>query len=121
MKVEGIDERRVVREGIGGNFVVFVYEGSEQDPGSSVDSYLITDADIPSALGWLERHLPVNACWSLGVVEDPENPTAHSDLRISWVVGADVLNMSPRHRGQREQSLVQEMLERRNGTTLAGR
>lgn len=118
MKAVGIDERHIVGEGIGGNFVVFVYEGSDEQPANSVDSFLLTEAHLPDVLRWLKENLPVNSCWSLGVVEEPENPTAESDLRISWVVGADVLNIQRRHMEPKHQRLAEEMLSRRHRVNL---
>lgn len=119
MRATRIDERNVVGEGIGGNFVVFVYEGSDEQPATSVDSFLLTEAHLPDVLLWLKETLPLNSCWSLGVVEEPERPTARSDLRISWVVGADVLNISPPgHIEPRERRLAEEMLARRHRVTL---
>jgi hypothetical protein len=119
MQVHGFDERHVVCEGIGGNFVVFIYEGGEEHPGASVDTYLLTDADLPGVLRWLQEALPINSCWSLGVVGEPASPTPESPLRISWIVGADVLNMAPGDRDPREQGLADEMLARRHGVGLA--
>ncbi len=48
-------QRRVVGETVGGNFVVFIYEGSTEHPANSVDSYLLTETDIPRVLEWLRR------------------------------------------------------------------
>lgn len=72
MVVTGIDERCMVGERIGGNFVVFIYEGPDEDPGASVDSYLLTDAGLPEVMRWLQGNLPVNSCWSLGVRGTPD-------------------------------------------------
>jgi hypothetical protein len=72
MRATGIDERCLVREGVGGNFLVFIYEGVDNPGWSwSVDSYLLTDTDLPHVLQWLHQNLPVDSCWSLGVVLDP--------------------------------------------------
>lgn len=116
MKVEGIDERALSREHDGGNFLVFIYEGSG-DPrtGSwSVDSYLLTDADLAAVFGWLRENLPVNCCWSLGVVMKPDAPTIESDLSVSWIVGSDVLNMDGHHWTPKERRLAESMLARRH-------
>ena len=59
---------------------------------------------------------PLDCCWSLGVVEEPERPTVGSDLKISWIVGDDVLNAS--ERGPDEQRLAEEMLARRHRVAL---
>lgn len=99
MRATGIDERNLVQEGRGANFVVFIYEGGDAPNTSwSVDSLLLTDTDVPQVLDWLRESLPADSCWSLGVVLDPAVPTAESDLSVRWIVGADVLNMAPRHR-----------------------
>ena len=119
MKVDGIDERNLVGVRDGGNFVVFIYEGGDEPLRSwSVDSYLLSDADLPSVLGWLGDNLPVNCCWSLGVVEQPERPTAKTDIHIFWVVGGDVLNFDAAKREPDEQRLAEEMLARRHRLTL---
>jgi hypothetical protein len=96
MQVTGFDERYAIQEGLGANFVVSIFEGGDV-PGRSwsVDSLLLTDADVPQVLHWLHENLPTDSCWSLGVVRDPEHPTAESDLKIAWIVGADVLNRLP--------------------------
>jgi hypothetical protein len=56
MRVQGIDERNLVEVRDGGNFVVFIYEGSDETSWS-VNSYLLTDADLPSVLRWLGDNL----------------------------------------------------------------
>jgi hypothetical protein len=117
MKVDGIDERNLVGVRDGGNFVVFIYEGSD-DTSWSVDSYLLTDADLPSVLRWLGDNLPVNCCWSLGVVEQPERPTPDTDVHISWVVGGDVLNWAAAQRDPEAQRMAHEMQARRHRLTL---
>lgn len=114
MKVEQIDERHVVQERYGGNFVVFVYDGGGEDRSWAVDSLLITDAYLPEVLRWLRDHLPADNCWSLGAVEHPEAPTAETDLVISWIVGADVLNASE----PVEPAIAAEMLARRHRVSL---
>ena len=119
MRVTGFDERHVVRERHGGDFVVFVYEGSDRPHTSwSVDSLLLTDTDVPQVLDWLRENLPVDSCWSLGVVLDPEHATPESDLQIAWIVGADVLNMDPRDWTSGERRVAEEMLARRHRVEL---
>lgn len=119
MKVEGIDERNLLHDGPGGNFVVFIYEGGNEHTSSwSVDSYLFTDAGLPDVLRWLSDNLPMECCWSLGVVTTPEWPTPETEVDVSWVVGADVLNTDPRHRTEDEQRLAVEMLARRHRVAL---
>jgi hypothetical protein len=119
MRVTGFDERHMVREGLGANFVVFIYEGGDAPQRSwSVDSLLLTGTDVPKILQWLSQHLPSNSCWSLGVVQDPEHPTAESDLKIDWIIGADVLNADPRRWDLEERRLAEEMLARRHRVDL---
>ncbi|MEJ7689797.1 MAG: hypothetical protein WKF76_04845 [Nocardioidaceae bacterium] len=119
MRVTGIDARKLVREGRGANFVVFIYEGGDAPNASwSVDSYLLTDTDLPHVRHWLRQNLPVDSCWCLGVVLDPALPTAESDVNVRWVVGADVLNMAPRHWSSTERRMVEEMLARRHRVAL---
>lgn len=120
VRVAGIDERNLVDEGHATNFVVFIYEGDATAHASwSVDGLLFTDTGVPQVLGWLRQKLPLDSCWSLGVVLDPPVPTAVSDLSVRWIVGADVLNMSPQERSPGEQRLVEEMLGRRHRVELA--
>lgn len=119
MRVTGFDERHLVREGPSANFVVFIYEGGHAAERSwSVDSLLLTDTDLPQVLHWLRQNLPTNSCWSLGVVLDPEHPTAESDLKIDWIVGSDVLNADTRRLDPEEQHLAEQMLARRHGVDL---
>ncbi len=128
MQVEGIDERRLGRERNGAAFLVFIYEGGDDvvHRGAdgpwmtswSVDSLLLTDGDLPSALRWLGENLPANCCWSLGVVVTPDEPTTETELAVSWVVGSDVLNLAPYLRSPEEQRLAEEMLARRHRVTL---
>jgi hypothetical protein len=119
MHVTAIDERNLVREGHGSNFVVFVYEGgAAPDTSWSVGSHLLTDTDLPQVLQWLRHNLPVDSCWALGVVMDPSLPTAESDVEVAWLVGADVLNRAPHHWSRAEQRLAEEMLARRHRVTL---
>lgn len=119
MQVTGIDERNLVRDDSGANFVAFIYEGGDAPRGSwSVDSLLLTDTDVPQVLHWLRQNLPTNSCWSLGVVSDPEHPTAETDLQIDWIVGADVLNADPERWDPEERRLAEEMLARRHRVDL---
>ena len=55
-------------------------------------------------LHWLRDHLPSDSCWSLGIVLSPRHPTAESDLRVTWIVGADVLNSDPQQPDSRRSS-----------------
>lgn len=120
MQVTGFDERHMVQERAGANFVVLVYEGGDAFTSSwSVDSLLLTDTTIPHVLKWLRENLPTDACWSLGVVRDPSDPTAGSDLDVAWNVGADVLNRDPRTWDPHERRLAEEMLARRHRVELA--
>jgi hypothetical protein len=117
MIATGIDEQRVATEAVGGNFVVFFYEGGDEPDASwSVDSYLLTDCDLPAVLAWLQDHLPPNCCWSLGTVLGPPLPTGARDVHIAWVVGADVLNVD--RPDENESRLASEMLARRHSTAL---
>jgi hypothetical protein len=118
MHVTGFDERHMVQEVTGGNFVVFIYEGGDASRSWSVDSLLLTDTDVPQVLNWLRQNLPTDACWSLGVVRDPSDPTAESDLDVAWIVGADVLNSDPRTWDPDERRLAEEMLARRHRVEL---
>lgn len=112
MKVTEIDERNLDCERTGGNFVVFAYEGGGDNRSWSVDSYLLTEAHLSQVLSWLTDNLPAGSCWALGVVEDPSDPTPRSDLRVSWVVGADVLNQSGL--SPEEQRVAEAMIARRH-------
>jgi hypothetical protein len=129
MPVEGFDERHIVREGQGAHFVVFIYTGTDDPEVSwSVNSYLITDADVPEVLRWLAGKLPTDpdteldagtiTCWSLGVVRHPDQPTTESDMDVAWVIGADVLNIPSVSRSAHDQRLADEMLARRHRVTL---
>jgi len=91
MQVMGIDERQLRGEDTGVNFIVFIYEGGDDPnmPSSvdghkswSVDSYLLTDADLTEVLAWLGENLPRNACYAVGVVIDPPSPTASSEVDV---------------------------------------
>jgi hypothetical protein len=124
-----MDERYLVQEVNGANFVVFIYTGSEDSDYSwSVYSYLITGADLPEVLRWLTEELPTYShadldtgtmtCWSLGLVRHPARPTIESDVEIAWIVGSDVLNTPPVNRASDEQRLADEMLARRHHVTL---
>jgi len=117
MRVVGIDERHLVREREGANYLLYVYEGSEFESGSwSVTSRLLLDTDVPTVLRWLPDHLPEGACWSLGVVTSPPYPDEDSDVVVDWIVGADVLNMPGR--GGVEETLAADMIARRDRATL---
>jgi len=83
-----------------------------------VYGHLITDADLPEVLRWLTKNLPMESCWSLGLVRDPAQPTTESDVEVAWIVGSDVLNMDPGNRSAREQRLAAEMLARRHHVAL---
>ena len=119
MQVAGIDERNLRRQGTGSNFVVFIYKGGDNpDTSWSVDSYLLSDAEFTEVLGWLREALPRQACYSVGVVFDPQRPTAAADVDGVWVLGADVLNTDPRHRSSVEQRIAEEMLARRHRVNI---
>jgi hypothetical protein len=127
MRVKGIDERKLCREGTGVNFVVFIYEGGD-DPNESssvdgprswsVDSYLLTDADFTEVLAWLGENLPGKACYSVGVVCDPPRPTADSEVAVVWVLGADLLNSDPRYWTSGERRIAEGMLSRRHRVSI---
>ncbi len=77
-------------------FLLFIYEGGDEPQYSwSVDSRLIRDAQLEEVLRWLPSQLPTNCCWALGVVTAPDEPSIATDLHVAWVIGADLLNMSP--------------------------
>src|SRR5215212_1576670 len=117
MRVTGIDARNLRRQGTGTYFVVFIYEGSEEsDKSWAVDSCLLTDA--AGVLEWLRNKLPRDACYSVGVVTDPPRPTAASDMHLTWVLGADLLNKQPRHWTSTEHRIAEGMLARRNRVTI---
>jgi hypothetical protein len=119
MKAAGIDERYLRGERLGSNFLVFIYEsGNYSNTSWSVDSYLLTDTDLPRVLSWLGQHLPVDACWALGVVRDPRYPTVESQVDVDWVVGGDILNIEERQRSPEQHRLAAEMLARRDTVTL---
>lgn len=120
MQVAGVDERNLMREDLGSNFLVFIYEGGDaQNMSWSVDSYLLTGTDLPHVVGWLRQNLPTDSCWALGVVRHPAMPTPGSAVDVAWVVGADVLNMAPEHWSPAEHRLAEEMLARRHRVTLS--
>jgi hypothetical protein len=125
MQVREIDERRIVRERDGGDFVVFVYtgDGAPQTSRSmtswSVDSLLVTGASLPEVLHWIEENVPTGSCWSLGVVREPARPSPESAMDVSWIVGSDVLNMSPADRTPDQQRTAEEMLARRHRVELS--
>ena len=119
VRIQGIDERRLARERHGAQFVVFIYDGGDaRDASWAVDSRLITDADLSQVLRWLGENVPTGCCWSLGLVRDPVEPTAESDVDVSWIVGADVLNTDPAARSAVEQRTAEEMLARRHRVAL---
>ena len=124
MQIQGIDERRLASERMGGHFVVFVYTdgGASQAPGAetswAVDSLLITDAAMPEVLHWLTENLPTDCCWSLGLVLSPATPSTETDGDVAWIVGSDVLNMSPADRSPEQQRIAEEMMTRRGQVSL---
>lgn len=119
MQVRPIDERCLARERNGASFVVFIYQGGDaRDASWAVDSRLLTDADLLEVLHWLTENLPRDCCWSLGLVRDPVEPTGESEVDVSWIVGADVLNTSPAARSADEQRIAEEMLARRHRVAL---
>lgn len=120
MEATGIDERRMVSERIGADFLVFFYEG-EENPGSYVDSLLLTNADLPAALAWVRDNIPTNACWSLGVITSPTPATTETEVEAAWIIGADVLNLNPDDRSAAEERVAREMLARRDSVDLLAR
>lgn len=124
MQVQGLDERRLVSEHNGGHFVVFIYtdDGTPQTSRSvtswAVDSLLITDAALSEVLRWLTEKLPTDSCWSLGVVREPAQPSPVTGMDVSWIVGSDVLNISPSDRSPDQQRIAEEMLARRHQVAL---
>ena len=119
MRVAGVDERQLGQERTGADFLLFFYDGGGPGASWSVDSYLVTDADLPSVLQWTREHLPEGCCWALGVVRSPQPATTGSELEVAWLVGADVLNIDPTSRTPEEERLAQEMLSRRHRVELA--
>lgn len=126
MRVEGIDERRVY-ERDGTNFVVFLYKSLDRPYVSwAAYSHPITDVDLPEALRWLAEELPTDAsldadeicCWPLGLVRDPVRPTSESDVNVTWIVGADVLNKQEEYLTAHERRIADEMLARRHTVAL---
>ena len=124
MQVQGIDERRLASERDGGHFIVFIYTdgGASQAPGAetswAVNSLLITDAAMPELLRWLRENLPRDSCWSLGLVRHPAIPSTETDVDVAWIVGSDVLNMSPPDRSSDQQRIAEEMMARRGQVPL---
>lgn len=124
MQVLGIDERRLMTERNGAHFVVFIYTdgGTSQtswaETSWAVDSLLITDAAMSEVLRWLTDNLPTDSCWSLGLVREPAQPSTETDMDVSWIVGADVLNISPSNRSPDQQRIAEEMLARRDQVAL---
>jgi len=127
MRVVGVDERMLDGEREA-EFLVFIYEGGDQAGYSwSVDSYLFAEADLPGVLRWLRENLPVNCCWSLGVVQRPRPVGAdlvswpfRVEVRriptfdVAWIVGGDVLNFDPAKRSAEDERVAQAMLARRH-------
>ncbi|CAM3520353.1 hypothetical protein [Nocardioides zeicaulis] len=119
MLVQGIDERRLARERNGADFVVFIYTGGDAPQTSwAVDSLLITEAVMSEVLQWLTDNLPAGSCWSLGLVHGPAQPSEDTDVDVAWIVGSDVLNISPSDRSRDQQLIAQEMLARRDRVVL---
>jgi hypothetical protein len=124
MQVQGIDERRLMTERNGAHFVVFIYtDGGASQPSWAetswaVDSLLVTDAAMSEVLRWLTENLPTDSCWSLGVVFEPARPSTETDLDVAWIVGSDVLNISPSNRSPDQQRIAEEMLARRGQVAL---
>lgn len=116
MKVECVDERSLGEQGYGANFVAFIYDGDDDDRDTSwsVDSFLLTETDLPQALGWLRENLPQGCCWSLGVVLEPRRPTPADGIDVAWIIGDDVLNVPPESRDAEEQRVAEEMVTRRH-------
>ena len=103
----------------GTNFVVFIFEGDDRPDSSwSVDSYLATDGELVDVLDWLGFHLPEGACYAVGVVVAPADPTTDSRLDVLWLLGADVLNMDPRNWTPTERRRAEAMLARRSSVKL---
>ena len=108
----------------GAHFVVFIYtDGGASQPSWAetswaVDSRLITDAAMSEILGWLTENLPTNSCWSLGLVREPARPSTETDVDVAWIVGSDVLNISPSNRSPDQQRIAEEMLARRDQVAL---
>ena len=109
-------------------FFVSIYEGVDK-PGYSWSeaSYLLADADLAGVLLWLRENLPVDCCWSLGVVQRPKPVAAdvgswphRVEVRriptfdVAWIVGGDVLNLDPSTRSAEDERLAQSMLARRD-------
>jgi len=115
----GVDERCLVSERDGADYLLFIYQGGDEQHRSwSVDSRLVLDAQLDEVLAWLPSVLPNDSCWALGVVREPEHATTESHLRVSWIVGADLLNTSAGDRTAREQQIVDGMLARRHRVAL---
>jgi hypothetical protein len=124
MQVRRIDERRLVTERNGAHFVIFIYtdggasEHSWAETSWAVESLLITDATLSEVLRWLTENLPTDSCWSLGVVCDPARPSPETDVDVAWIVGSDVLNVSPSNRSPAQQRIAEGMLARRDQVAL---
>lgn len=83
-----------------------------------MDSLLITDATVSEVLRWLTENLPTDSCWSLGVVCEPARPSTETDVDVAWIVGSDVLNISPSDRSPDQQRIAEGMLARRDQVAL---
>ncbi len=119
MIINGVDERHLVRERDNASFLLYIYKGSDTPHTSwSVDSRLIVDAQLDEVLTWLPTELPEDCCWTLGVVTHPQDPSTESDLHVTWIVGADLLNTGPDDRSPEEQRIVDSMLARRHRVAL---
>lgn len=119
MRAAGVDERKVRYEREP-EFLVFIYKGHPGvepiDYSWSVDSYLFCDTDFAGVLGWLRENLPVDCCWSLGVVQRaPRVPVmADSEFAVAWIVGGDVLNVPVSARSTEVARIARGMMERRH-------
>ena len=119
MQVLRIDERRLTSERNGADFVVFIYTGGGAPQSSwAVDSLLITDAAMSEVLRWMTENLPTGSCWSLGLVREPVRPSTETDVDVAWIVGSDVLNISPSDRSPDQRRVAEEMLARRDQVAL---
>jgi hypothetical protein len=122
VQVSSLDERRLQSEYYSADFVVYIYEDGDA-PGCSwsVDSYLLSDTDVPEVLKWLSDRVPDDACWSLGLVVEPQRctpPTPESALTVAWIVGADLLNVASQELSPEEQATAEAMLARRHRVAL---
>jgi hypothetical protein len=83
----------MVRERIGGHFVVFIYSGSGPNPSWAVDSWLMTNSDLPGVFRWLAENIATDCCWSLGIVTHPIDPSRDSGVDVSWIVGGETFDI----------------------------